>query len=53
MRQIAEQRRRIGYRRIGVMRERQGLIMNHKQLYRLYSEERLTVRKRKKRKRAQ
>ena len=49
---IAEQRRRFGYRRIGIMLAREGIKMNHKKLYRLYSEERLTVRKRKGRKRA-
>ena len=35
MREIAAQRRRFGYRRVGVMLERKGMIMNHKQLYRL------------------
>lgn len=53
MRAVAEQRRRFGYRRIGLMLERQGMTMNHKKLYRLYSGERLTVRVRTKRKRAQ
>jgi putative transposase len=52
MREIAEARRRFGYRRIGVLLEREGLVMNKKKLYRLYSEERLTVRKRRGRKRA-
>jgi len=52
MREIAEHRRRFGYRRIGVLLAREGMAMNKKKLYRLYSEERLTVRKRKKRKRA-
>ena len=52
MRAIAEQRRRFGYRRIGLMLEREGIKMNPKKLYRLYTEERLTVRKRKGRKRA-
>ncbi len=52
MRAIAEQRRRFGYRRIGLMLEREGATMNPKKLYRLYSEERLTVRKRRGRKRA-
>jgi putative transposase len=36
MRGIAGQRRRFGYRRIGVMLERKGMSMNHKKLYRLY-----------------
>lgn len=52
MREIAETRRRFGYRRIGLLLEREGVTMNKKKLYRLYSEERLTVRKRRGRKRA-
>ena len=39
MNEIAEKRRRFGYRRIGVMLEREGMIMNDKKLYRLYREE--------------
>ena len=49
---IASKRRRFGYRRIGVLLERQGMIMNHKKLYRLYTEEKLGVRRRRGRKRA-
>jgi putative transposase len=52
MREIAAQRRRFGYRRIGVMLERKGHVMNHKKLYRLYREEGLSVRRRRTRKRA-
>ena len=52
MREIAAQRRRFGYRRVGVMLERKGMIMNYKKLYRLYSEEGLSVRRRRGRKRA-
>ncbi len=52
MRAVAEQRRRFGYRRIGLMLARQGMTMNHKKPYRLYTDERLTIRKRKKRRRA-
>ena len=37
MKRIARNRRRFGYRRIGVMLEREGYVMNHKKLYRLYS----------------
>ena len=37
---------------IGVMQERKGMIMNHKKLYRLYTEEKLGVRRRRGRKRA-
>ena len=39
MKAVAAKRRRFGYRRIGVMLERKGMIMNHKKLYRLYTEE--------------
>ncbi|MGL1227213.1 IS3 family transposase, partial [Vibrio parahaemolyticus] len=39
MKEVAGKRRRFGYRRIGIMLERQGMIMNHKKLYRLYREE--------------
>lgn len=52
MKKIASERRRFGYRRIHVMLERQGIIMNLKKLRRLYREEELTVRKRGGRKRA-
>lgn len=52
MREIASERRRFGYRRIGLMLEREGLHLNHKKLYLLYREQRLTVRKRGGRKRA-
>lgn len=52
MREIAEQRRRFGYRRIGVMLERDGIVMNHKKLRRLYAEEGLSVKRRRGRKRA-
>ena len=52
LRELASQRRRFGYRRLGLMLERQGIKLNAKKLYRLYKEERLTVRKRGGRKRA-
>ncbi len=52
IRDVARERRRFGYRRIGVMLERQGIMMNHKKLRRLYREEKLQVRKRGGRKRA-
>jgi hypothetical protein len=39
-------------RRIGVLLERKGMTMNHKKLYRLYTEEKLGVRRRRGRKRA-
>jgi putative transposase len=52
LRELALERRRFGYRRLGLLLEREGLGVNHKKLYRLYKEERLTVRKRGGRKRA-
>ena len=52
MKKIAGTRRRFGYRRIGVLLERKGMIMNPKKRYRLYSEEGLSVKRRRGRKRA-
>ena len=52
MREIAGERRRFGYRRIGLMLEREGITMNHKKLRRLYREEGLAVKRRRGRKRA-
>jgi len=52
MREIANERRRFGYRRLAIMLKREGKGMNLKKVYRLYREERLTVRKRGGRKRA-
>ena len=52
MNKIAEKRRRFGYRRIGVMLERKGMVMNEKKLYRIYREEGLSARRRRGRKRA-
>jgi putative transposase len=49
---VAAERRRFGYRRIHIMLDRQGIVMNLKKLRRLYREERLQVRKRGGRKRA-
>ncbi len=52
LKELASQRRRFGYRRLGLLLARQGIRLNRKKLYRLYKEERLTVRKRGGRKRA-
>jgi putative transposase len=52
LRDLASQRRRFGYRRLGLLLARQGVRINHKKLYRLYREERLSVRRRGGRKRA-
>jgi putative transposase len=50
--ELAAERRRFGYRRLGWMLAREEHAMNHKRLYRLYREERLMVRRRRGRKRA-
>jgi len=47
LRELAGERRRFGYRRLHVMLKREGQIVNHKRVYRLYTEEGLSVRKRK------
>ena len=49
---LARERRRFGYRRLHVLLRREGHVINHKKLYRLYREERLAVRRRGGRKRA-
>ena len=49
---IAQERRRFGYRRLHVLLKREGYLINHKRLFRLYREEKLTVRRRGGRKRA-
>ena len=52
LRELAYERRRFGYRRLHLLLGREGMKLNRKKLYRLYKEERLTVRKRGGRKRA-
>ena len=52
LRDLASIRRRFGYRRLHVLLTREGIIINHKKLRRLYREERLQVRRRGGRKRA-
>lgn len=52
MKAIAHERRRFGYRRLHVLLKREGHAVNHKKLFRLYREEKLTVRRRGGRKRA-
>jgi putative transposase len=41
LRALAHERRRLGYRRLHVLLRREGFIVNHKRLFRLYREERL------------
>jgi putative transposase len=50
--ELAAERRRFGYRRLGWMLAGEGHRLNHKKLYRLYREGRLMVRRRRGRKRA-
>jgi putative transposase len=52
LRALAHERRRFGYRRLHVLLRQEGFKVNHKRLFRLYREERLTVRRRSGRKRA-
>ena len=52
MKAIAQERRRFGYRRLHVLLKREGYLVNHKKLFRLYREEKLAVRRRGSRKRA-
>ena len=49
---MAGERRRFGYRRLGILLRREGFVVNHKKLFRLYREEGLAVRRRRGRKRA-
>lgn len=52
LRALAAERRRFGYRRLHILLRREGVTLNHKKLFRLYREEKLTVRRRGGRKRA-
>ena len=52
LRELAQQRRRFGYRRLHILLRREGVRINRKRTQRLYTEEGLTVRKRKSRRRA-
>ncbi len=49
---LANERRRFGYRRLGILLKREGVIVNHKKVYRLYTAAGLKVRRRSGRKRA-
>lgn len=50
LRAVAQLRPRFGYRRLHVLLQRDGWRCNHKRVYRLYREERLAVRRRRRRK---
>jgi putative transposase len=49
LQELAAERRRFGYRRLNVMLRRNGIIANHKRIYRVYAKANLQVRKRVKR----
>jgi putative transposase len=51
LRELAEARRRFGYRRLHILLEREGWEVNHKRVYRLYVEEKLSLRRKRGRKR--
>jgi putative transposase len=46
LKELAGERRRFGYRRLGVLLRREGWGVNHKRVYRLYRQDRLQVGKR-------
>ncbi len=52
LRELAEDRRRFGYRRLQVLLVREGWRVNHKRMYRLYVEEKLGLRRKRGRKRS-
>jgi putative transposase len=52
LRELAESRRRFGYRRLQVLLGREGWQVNHKRVYRLYVEEKLGLRRKRGRKRS-
>ena len=51
LRELAEQRRRWGYRRLHILLKREGWKVNSKRVYRIYVEEKLVVRRRQRRRR--
>jgi putative transposase len=53
MRELAKRWKRFGYRRLGVMLEREAIVANHKKLYRIYTEEGLKVRSKRKKGRSE
>ena len=50
LRRLAEQRPRFGYRRLHALARREGVKANHKRVYRIYREEGLAMRRRRRRK---
>lgn len=52
LRELSQARHRFGYRRLHILLQREGFIVNHKKVYRIYVQEKLKCRKRGGRKRA-
>ncbi|WP_390551674.1 IS3 family transposase [Qipengyuania sp. MTN3-11] len=52
LRELANQRRRFGYRRLHILLRREGVMINRKKTQRIYQEEGLAVRRRRSRRRA-
>jgi putative transposase len=52
LRELANQRRRFGYRRLHILQRREGVMINRKKTQRIYQEEGLAVRRRRSRRRA-
>lgn len=50
MKELAEQRKRFGYRRLHIFLKREGLVINHKRTERIYREENLALRIRRRKK---
>ena len=49
LRDLANERRRFGYRRLHILLQREGIVINRKKTQRLYREEKLAVRRRRNR----
>jgi len=49
LRELAEERPRFGYRRLGILLRREGTVVNHKRLHRIYRSEGLAVRRKRRR----
>jgi putative transposase len=50
---LATERPRFGYRRLTVLLHREGLTINHKRVFRIYQEEGLAMRRKRRKRRAQ
>jgi len=50
LKELAQKRKRFGYRRLYVMLRREGFMVNHKRIQRLYKEEGLILRRRRRKK---